>query len=130
MQAAIERDLSEIRQFVEHGGNINERCDDGASVLFCVCMAGDLDFVRFLLDSGADPNLQAEDPAMGWYAPTVLDLMLSAQALMSWDKYTPVVELLLDRGARLMGGEIWNLTQEDQRERKNRCLDWQRIRVE
>jgi hypothetical protein len=84
---------------VAAGADINSRCNQGASVLFHACIAGDVETVRLLLDLGADPYLEAEEPAAIFYATKPLELVMSAQFLMDWDRYTPVFELLLARGA-------------------------------
>jgi hypothetical protein len=62
--------------------------------------------VRLLIDLGADPNLEAEEPAASLYAPRALDMVMQAQFLMDWEKYTPMFELLLARGASELDGRI------------------------
>ena len=123
LKAVSAGDHEEVRWLVAAGANINSRCDRGASALFSACVAGDVEMVRLLLDSGANPNLEAEEPASGFYAPKTLDMVMQAQYLMDWGKYTPVFELLLARGASESGGQV--PTPADTDVRRQRALDYQ-----
>jgi ankyrin repeat protein len=121
--AVLAGDGDEVRPLIAKGGDINTRCDQGASVLFGACLAGDVEMVRLLLDLGADPNLEAEEPASVFYAPKALDMVMQAQFLMDWSKYTPVFELLLSRGASESGGQVPTVA--DTEARRRRALDYQ-----
>jgi hypothetical protein len=57
-----------------------------------------------MLEHGADPNLQADEPAATIYTERPLDLALQARFLMNWDKYDPIVKLLERFGARMPMG--------------------------
>jgi hypothetical protein len=89
-------------------------------------LAGDLEMVRPLLDLGADPNLEAEEPASRFYAPKALDMVMQAQFLMDWAKYTPVFALLLSHGASESGGQV--PTPADTEIRRQRALERQCVR--
>lgn len=122
-RAIAASDLPTIRRAVSNGADLNARCDQGASVLFGACLAGDAPVVRLLLDLGADPNLRAEDPADIIYADTVLDLVLQAQVVSSWERYTPIYDLLVARGARDSEGHVPDAATNEQR--RARAIDWQ-----
>jgi hypothetical protein len=123
LEAVTAGEHTRIRELVAAGADINARCDQGASVLFSACLAGDVQTVRLLLDLGAYPNLEAEEPAATIYAPKPLDLVMQAQFLLDWGKYTPVFELLLERGASEWGGQV--PTPEDTALRMLRALERQ-----
>ncbi|MGL6077052.1 MAG: ankyrin repeat domain-containing protein [Fimbriiglobus sp.] len=106
LEAVLTGNHHEVARLVEGGADINARCDEGASVLFAASLSGDVEMVRLLLDLGADPNLVAEEPAASIYCPKVVDLISQAQFLTDWAKYTPVLELLLARGATDDRGQV------------------------
>jgi ankyrin repeat protein len=121
--AAEASDLEGVRRAVARGADINARRDQGASVLYGACLAGDVGVVRVLLELGADPNLRAEDPAATIYAETPLDLVLQAQVVSNWEKYTPIYELLVGKGARDSDGLVPDAATNERR--RVRALDWQ-----
>ncbi|MBX7104033.1 MAG: ankyrin repeat domain-containing protein [Gemmataceae bacterium] len=123
LEAVATGNRDEVRRLVSAGADINARCDQGASALFVACLAGDVEMVRLLLDFGADPNLEAGEPASSIYAPKVLDLVMQAQFLIDWAKYTPVFELLVSRGASEWGGGV--PTRADTEVRSRRALEHQ-----
>lgn len=116
-------DLPGIRHAVDLGADVNARCDDGASLLFGACLAADLPVVRQLLDLGADPNLLAEEPAASMWADTPFELVLQAQIVSSWEKYTPLFDLLVAHGARDLNGVIYD--DETNERRRATALEWQ-----
>jgi hypothetical protein len=122
--AAVEAaDLQGIRLAVQQGADVNARCDDGASLLFGACLSADCTVVKQLLDLGADPNLLAEDPAASMYAETPFELVLQAQIVSSWEKYTPVYDLLVAYGARDIDGLDYD--DETNERRRATALEWQ-----
>jgi hypothetical protein len=120
LEAVIRSDVQRIRDLANSGININSRCDDGASVLFNAVLSAKVEVIRTLLELGADPNFKAVEPALTVKAETPLDLALQARNLVNWDKYNPVVLLLIDYGAT--GYEIKPAKEALMHER---ALDWQ-----
>jgi hypothetical protein len=93
-------DAAALAEAVRACRDVNERLPDGESVLFHAALSGKIEFVRILLDAGADPNYRAEEPAADMLATTPLDLIQQARFLMDWDLYQPIAALLQSRGAR------------------------------
>jgi hypothetical protein len=106
LDAVYMGDSARVQELIAGGADINARCDQGASVLFLACLQGNVEMVRQLLDHGADPNLVAAEPGDAVYAEKPLVLVMEAQALMDWAKYTPVYDLLIERGATGMNGTV------------------------
>jgi ankyrin repeat protein len=120
LEAVLNKRHHEVSRLIEGGADINARCDEGASVLFAASLSGDVEMVRLLLDLGADANLVAEEPGASIYCPKVVDVIYQAQFLMDWAKYTPVLELLLARGATDERGQVPAFNTES---RKRGCLE-------
>ena len=105
LKAVQTSDVHQIRELVSSGLDINHRfnipnsCDDGASVLFGAVLYANLEVIRTLLELGANPNFRAVEPALSVYADTPLDVAIQARLVMDWEKYNPVVQLLIDYGA-------------------------------
>lgn len=99
LEAVIKNDVQRIRDLANSGIDVNSRCDDGASALFNAVLSANVEVVRALLELGADPNFQAVEPALTVRAETPLELALQARNLVNWEKYNPVVLLLIDYGA-------------------------------
>jgi hypothetical protein len=108
MEAVGADDLGGIENAVRRGADLDARCDQGASLLYGACLGGNIDVVRLILDLGADPNLRAVSPGNEIYDATPLELTMGAQFLLDWEKYTPIYELLVERGARDSEDEIPN----------------------
>jgi hypothetical protein len=120
----VERaDLTAIRDALAAGANVNALDNDGASVILYACLAADADVVRLLLDEGADPNARADEPAASTLAETPLDLVMQAQIVLDWEKYTPIYELLVARGAVDADGAAPDSTLNPSR--RDRALTWQ-----
>ena len=113
-------DLQQIRELVTSGLDINNPCDDGASVLFSAVLYANVEVIRTLLELGADPNFQAVEPGLSVYADTPLDVAIQARCVMDWEKYNPIVHLLIDYGAT---GYVLEPGQEALS--RQRALDWQ-----
>ena len=110
-----------IKKLIAEGVDIDAPCDQGASVLYYACLTADVDLVKFLLDLGANPNRKAMGEAIGVYAPKPLDLVLQAMFLTDWNRYKPVLELLLKRGASDYGDRV--PTSEDLRSLRDRARE-------
>jgi ankyrin repeat protein len=106
LNAVFAGDEARIRGLVRTGADVNARCDHGASVLFSACLAGHVEMVRLLLDLGADPNLESSEPGSGIDAEKPLVLVMQGQFLMDWDKFSPVYDLLVERGATCLDGTV------------------------
>ncbi len=106
MQAVSADDLPGIRAAVAAGADPNARSYEGASILHYACIHGNLEVVRTLLDLGGDPNVRAEPPGDEILDPTALDTVIGARFLMDWEKYDPIYDLLVARGARDSDGEV------------------------
>jgi hypothetical protein len=99
-------DLAALVDAVRACHDLNERLDDGESVLFQAVLSGRVEFVRAVLDGGADPNFHAAEPATDMLAPTPLDLAKQLRFLIDWDVYHSIVRLLESRGESDSGGQI------------------------
>jgi Ankyrin repeat len=126
LKAVEEGNVEQIRALASSGLdincrlNINSRCDDGASILFSAVLQANVEVIRALLALGADPNFQASEPALSIYADTPLDVALQARNLMNWEKFDPIVHLLIDSGAR-----GYNIEPEKETLIRQRVLEWQ-----
>jgi hypothetical protein len=107
--------------------DIDERLDDGESALFHAVLSGRAEFVDALLNSGADPNFRAAEPAEDMLARTPLELAQQARFLMDWDRYHPIAVLLQAHGARDADGCTDTPRQIEQIEARARA--WQSGRV-
>ena len=114
------RELASSGLDINYRLNIHSRCDDGASVLFSAVLRGNVEVIRTLLDLGADPNFQAVEPALSIYADSPLDVAIQARNLMDWEKFDPVVHLLIDYGA-----SGYTIEPEKETLIRQRSLDWQ-----
>lgn len=120
LEAVIASDVQRIRDLANSGFDINIRCADGASVLFNAVLIANVEVVRTLLELGADPNFQAVEPALTLRAETPLELALQSRHLVNWQKYNPVVLLLIEYGA-----SGYAITPEKEALLHERALDWQ-----
>ncbi|XP_051025447.1 LOW QUALITY PROTEIN: unconventional myosin-XVI [Acomys russatus] len=78
--------LTDVRHFLSSGGDVNEKNDDGVTLLHMACASGYKEVVMLLLEHGADPNRMDD----GYWAPlhlaakygqtTLVKLLLSHQA--------------------------------------------------
>lgn len=126
LKAVETSNVQQIHELANSGLDINHRldihslCDDGASVLFSAVLHANVEVIRTLLELGADPNFRAVEPALTVYADTPLEVVLQARYLMDWEKYNPIVQLLIDYGAS-------GHTIEPEKEAliRQRALDWQ-----
>jgi ankyrin repeat protein len=87
MQAALYRNAATVRRLLDMGAAVNARNDAGATALLWA--VDDLDTTRVLLDRGADPNVTSIDGRT--------PLAVAAARYGG----SPIVKLLLDRGAKL-----------------------------
>jgi ankyrin repeat protein len=87
MQAALYGNVATVRRLLDLGADVNTRNDAGASALLWA--VDDLEIARTLLDHGADPNVMSADRRT--------PLAVAAGR----DGASPIVRLLLDRGAKL-----------------------------
>lgn len=120
LKAVETSDVQQIRELATSGLDMNNPCDDGASVLFSAILIANVEVIRTLLELGADPNFRAVEPALTVYADTPLDVALQARVVMDWEKYNPIVHVLIDYGAI---GPTFESGQEALI--RQRALDWQ-----
>ncbi len=116
-------DVASFKAAVQSLQNIDERLDDGESLLFHAVLSGRVEFVEILIVSGADPNFLATDPAEYSLAPTPLELAWQARFLMDWEMYQPIAILLQHHGARDREGGTDNPEQLEAIE--DRARTWQ-----
>ena len=92
--------LDDVKRLVDEGVPLNSKYQDWwfnrSSPLWTACRYDHLELVRFLLDSGADPNF-------GKYPP------LSEVCDQSKPNCLAIARLLLERGADVNGGHLYNL---------------------
>jgi uncharacterized protein len=71
-QHAGSRGVEMCKLFLKHGAAINDQDGMGDTMLISAASVGDLEAVKFLLDSGANPNLRRKngDTALGWAKKT------------------------------------------------------------
>lgn len=123
LQRAInEHRYSDAIAIVDQGAPLNDLSDQGVTPIFWAVLEGHVPLVRAMLDAGADPNRRAEEPDDFMYAaPTPLDLAMQARFLVNWDKYQPIVELLLARGAKCLdgSGELENPGEVEEKARRS-----------
>jgi len=92
-------DVSEAERLIESGLDLNHPCDEGATPLYAAILNGHNTLVRQMLDRGADPNFVADEPAASMYTEKPLDLAMQARFLMDWDRFHPIVQILIECGA-------------------------------
>ncbi|KAJ3528410.1 hypothetical protein NMY22_g9422 [Coprinellus aureogranulatus] len=97
-KAIFQEDLEKIKTLVYRGADVNSvsegRSDMRAcTVLQAACLRGELDEIRFLLESGADPNIIAGDHGTALQAACL-------RACRVPDDRVQVVELLFEWGAQ------------------------------
>jgi len=86
-QYASMGNMQQVKEFVENGGDINTN-EDGRTALYFAAANGHVDIVRFLLENGADPNMQDS------FSKTT-PLFIAVQRQVS----NEIIELLLVNGA-------------------------------
>lgn len=57
-QAAIDGDITKIRNLLASGANVNAKDKDGRTALILAALKGRVEVVQLLLNNGADPNAQ------------------------------------------------------------------------
>jgi ankyrin repeat protein len=83
-EAVLRSDLSAIKQAIVDGDDLNE-LDAGMTPLLWAIFRGDIDAVRLLLESGADPNARpnpSDSPL--WHAEDDFGLTSIAELLKSY----------------------------------------------
>lgn len=121
LNAIVKNDVRAVTRLIESGIDLNYRCDQGASVLFGAVLIGNPIVIRLLLEHGADPNLVADEPASHFYAEKPLELARQARFVMDWDKFQPIVKMLVEFGATNTEGE----TGDDSPAVELRAREWQ-----
>ena len=121
-------DIGEALRAIATGIDLNYACDEGATPLYAAILTGDCDLVRAMLDRGADPNFIASEPAASIYAEKPLDLAMQARFLMDWDKYQPIVTLLMEYGATDCDDNFETLQEAAEREQRAREFQHGRLR--
>jgi ankyrin repeat protein len=97
-EAAESGDSAWLRAQLAEGRSADAGLDSrGRTVLMAACDGGRIECAGLLLDAGADPN------APGWFGRTALHIAASRGS-------APIVELLLDRGARIDAREDCRVT--------------------
>src|SRR5438093_1472948 len=99
MKSIAADDLEQLRELLRQELDLDLPCDQGATVLYSAVLRGNPAIVQALLEHGSDPNYRAEEPAASVYTIKPLDLAMQARFLMDWNKYHPIVELLIAYGA-------------------------------
>jgi hypothetical protein len=99
MTAIADANIEETASLIKHSHDLNDRCDQGASVLYGAILLGNISIVRLLLENGADPNLIAHEPAAFVYDDRPLGLAKQCRFVLDWDRYDPIVRLLKQFGA-------------------------------
>jgi len=99
-------DVDEARRLIETGLDLNSPCDQGATPLYAAILRGHQALVRLMLSRGADPNFVASEPAASIYTEKPLDLAMQARFLMDWDKFHPIVNMLMEFGATDFDGKV------------------------
>ena len=83
-QAVLRSDVAAMEEAIASGDNLNE-LDDGMTPLLWAVFRGDIDAVRLLLESGADPNVRpnpSDSPL--WHAEDDFGLKEIAELLKSY----------------------------------------------
>jgi len=83
-EAVLRSDVEAMKQAIASGDNLNE-FDGGLTPLLWAIFRGDLDAVRLLLESGADPNVRpnpSDSPL--WHAEDDFGLTKIAELLKSY----------------------------------------------
>src|SRR5262245_24916782 len=99
MTALADGNVEAAISLIEQLPDLNDRCDEGCSVIYGAILEANVAIVRLLLEKGADPNLEAYEPAAIIYAEHPLDLAKQCRFLLDWDRYNPIVALLKEFGA-------------------------------
>ena len=105
LAAIADNDVVSFDRLLTDDVDLDVPFDDGAPILFAAVLHGNEHFVLRLIQSGANPNFIAHEPACDTYAPKPLDLAMQARFLMDWDKFAPIVNLLQQNGATDSDGQ-------------------------
>ncbi len=98
--AALEQEnVSEVKKLINDGFDLNKADEEGATVLFFAILQGNIKIVQLLLESGANADTIADEPAASIFTEKPLDLAQQLRFLTNWDKYHPIVKLLEKFGA-------------------------------
>jgi ankyrin repeat protein len=83
-EAVLHSDVAAMKHAIKDGANLNE-LENGMTPLLWAIFRGDIDAVRLLLESGADPNLRssAGDSPL-WHAEDDFGLTEIARLLKSY----------------------------------------------
>ncbi len=73
--AAIEQEnIVEVERLINHGFDLTERDEDGATVLFFATLQGNIEIIQLLLERGANADVVADEPAASIFTEKHLDL--------------------------------------------------------
>ena len=97
-----DKKLSELRGYLENGGDPNLTDGDGATLIFYAVLGLHIQALDLLIEFGADVNyyIDVDFPAHSYLAPTPLDLAQGASFLLNSNAYSPIVRHLLEAGAK------------------------------
>lgn len=102
---AIFEDIAEgktdsLSSYLKSGGDSNLMDSEwNCPIIFHAVLVGNLSAVQKLIESGANVNFIAQEPASDILAETVLSLAMQCRHLMDFEKYDPIVQLLQKHGA-------------------------------
>lgn len=87
---------------LQHGADVNERTDEGATALMLACCAPEMpereEIVKMLIDSGADVN--AHSPAYSYFDPYLAPLAEYFKNVGNTEQFS-IVYLLVQNGAKV-----------------------------
>lgn len=97
-----DKKLDELSLYLKCGGDANIRDEDGGPLLHYAVLGAHSKAIEMLCLNGANVNYEIPEDqfASDNLAPTCISLALQLRHLVDREKYSPIVDLLIELGAR------------------------------
>lgn len=97
-----DKKLDELSIYLKRGGDPNLRDEDGGPLLHYAVLGAHSKAIELLCLNGANINYEIPEGqfASDSLAPTCISLAMQLRNLVDREKYSPIVDLLVELGAR------------------------------